>query len=107
MIYLAIFISFGPIYAYWMHPYKRFNSWVIWRVKNRHYTEATVIEMYRLFEWANFLQEAGDLPDSAVLLPDNSNVIDQTASDTPVNWTHSITSNNTIKIDLLIMTPCV
>ena len=46
-------------------------------------------------------------PDSAVLLPDNSNDTDHTAGDPPVNWTHLITSNNTIEMDLLNMTSCV
>ena len=60
---------FGPVHTYWMFPFERFNSWVIRRVQNRRYPESTVVETYRLFEWANFLQMSGELPSESVVLP--------------------------------------
>ena len=61
--HLPMFMKqFGPVYSYWMYPYERFNSWVIRRVHNRRYPESTVIETYRLTEWANFVKVSGQLP---------------------------------------------
>ena len=68
--HLPLFLSrFGPLHAYWMFPFKRFNSWVIRRVHNRRYPESTVVETYKLFEWAHFLQKSSGLPDESVVLP--------------------------------------
>ena len=68
--HLPLYLNrFGPCCVYWMYPYERFNSWVIRRVQNRRYPESTVIETYRLFEWAHFLQRAGKLPKNAITLP--------------------------------------
>ena len=53
-----------------------FNSWVIRRVQNRRFPEATVIETYQLYEWAHYLQQTGYLPDNVVLRPDSTNDID-------------------------------
>ena len=58
---------FGPVYSFWMFPFKRFNSWLIRRDKNYWYPESTLIETYCLHEWANFLQATGDLPNDALL----------------------------------------
>ena len=60
--------QFGPPQVFWMCPFERFNFWIISRVKNRRYPESTVIETYRLFELANFLQRSGELPNTAVTL---------------------------------------
>ena len=62
---------FGPIYSFWMYPYERFNSWLIRRIKNRRYPEATVIETYRLYEWAQYLHMAEQLPQKSLLCPDD------------------------------------
>ena len=67
---------FGPLYSFWMYAYERFNSWVIRRVQNRRYPEATVIETYRLYEWAHYLQQTGYLPDNAVFCPDSTSDAD-------------------------------
>ena len=67
---------FGPIYGYWMYPFERFNSWVIRRVNNRRYPEATVVETYRLYEWAHFIQVTGHLPQEALVHPDSVEGID-------------------------------
>lgn len=47
-------------------PYERFNSWITRRVLNRRYPESTVVETYRLSEWAHFMQVSGQLPDGAI-----------------------------------------
>ena len=60
---------FGPLYSFWMYPFERFNSWIIRRVHNRRYPEATVTETYRLCEWAHCLQMSGRIPDDAILYP--------------------------------------
>ena len=60
---------FGPIYAFSMYSFERFNSWITRRVHNRRYPEATVLETYRLHEWAYFLKAAGNLPDKAWVSP--------------------------------------
>ena len=52
---------FGPVYMFWMYPYERFNSWIIRRVLNRRYPESTVVETYRLTEWAHFLELSEEL----------------------------------------------
>ena len=65
---------FGPPHGYWMYPFERFNSWVIKRVHNRRYPEATVVETYRLFEWAHYLQMSGHLPDNAIIHPGDTDV---------------------------------
>ena len=61
--------QFGPVYVQWMYPFERFNSWIIRRVLNRRYPESTVIETYRLFEWAHFLEISRQLPFKAILHP--------------------------------------
>ena len=68
--HLPKYISrFGPVYNFWMYPYERFNSWVTRRVMSRRFPESTVIETYRLSEWAHFMELSGQLPDGAVLTP--------------------------------------
>ena len=60
--HLPMFLKrFGPVYTFWMYPYERFNSWIIRRVLNRRYPEATVVETYRLTEWASFMALSGQL----------------------------------------------
>ena len=61
--------QYGPIYGYWMYPYERFNSWIIRRVQSRRFPESTVVETYRLHEWAHYLSLAGQLPDNALVHP--------------------------------------
>ena len=56
---------FGPVYGFWMYPYERFNSWISRRVLNRRYPESTVVETYRLSEWANFMEVTGQLAEGA------------------------------------------
>lgn len=53
---------FGPTYGFWMFPMERFNSWISRRILNRRFPEASVMETYRLFEFAFFLQLSGQLP---------------------------------------------
>ena len=61
--HLTVFLErFGPVYMFWMYPYERFNSWIIRRVLNRRYPESTVVETYRLTEWAHFLELSEELP---------------------------------------------
>lgn len=74
--HLPMFIKrFGPVYGFWMYPYERFNSWITRRVLNRRYPESTVVETYRLSEWANFLQVSGQLSEGAITmhLPEQEN----------------------------------
>lgn len=52
---------FGPVNMFWMYPYERFNSWIIRRVMNRRFPESTVVETYRLTEWASFMELSGEL----------------------------------------------
>ena len=64
--HLPMFLRrFGPVYGFWMFPYERFNSWFTRRVTNRRYPEATVVETYRLSEWAHFMELSGQFPDGA------------------------------------------
>lgn len=56
---------FGPVYGFWMYPYERFNSWISRRVLNRRYPESTVIETYRLSEWASFMEVSKQLEQGA------------------------------------------
>ncbi len=68
--HLPLFLKrFGPVYGYWMYPLERFNSWISRRVMNRRFPEATVIETYRLYEFAHFLQISGQLPQKALTIP--------------------------------------
>ena len=77
--HLPMFLRrFGPVYSHWMYIYERFNSWIIRRVHNRRYPEATVLETYRLFNFAYILQMSGQLPENAVLHPDVSEYVDST-----------------------------
>ena len=46
-----------------MYPFEHFNSWITRRVTSRRYPEATVVETYRLSEWAYFMELSGQLPD--------------------------------------------
>lgn len=60
--HLPVYVKhFGPVYSFWMYPYERFNSWISRRVMNKRYAESTVIETYRLSEWANFQELADQL----------------------------------------------
>ena len=69
--HLPLYLNrFGPCRVFWMYPFERYNSWVIRRVQNRRYPESTVIETYRIFEWACYLQRAGELPCNAITLPE-------------------------------------
>lgn len=64
--HLPMFVKrFGPVYSFWMYPYERFNSWISRRVLNRRYPESTVVETYRLSEWANFLEVSNHLAEGA------------------------------------------
>lgn len=64
--HLPMYIKhFGPVYSFWMYPYERFNSWISRRVLNRRYPESTVIETYRLSEWANFMEVSEQLAEGA------------------------------------------
>ena len=49
-----------------MYPYECFNSWINWRVLNRRFPESTVIETYRLHEFAYFLRILEQLPAGAL-----------------------------------------
>lgn len=68
----------GPPHGYWMYLFERFNSWVIKCVHNKQYPEATVVETYRLFEWAHYSQIFGHLPDNAILHPGDTAVAENT-----------------------------
>lgn len=73
--HLPMFLRrFGPVYGFWMYPYERFNSWITRRVTSRRYPEATVVEKYRLSEWAHFMELSGQLPDGATTT--NTSVLD-------------------------------
>ena len=50
-----------------MYPNERFNSWVTRQVLNRRFPESTVIETYRLSEWAHFMETSDQLPEGATL----------------------------------------
>lgn len=64
--HLPIYLKqFGPVYSFWMYPYERFNSWITRRVLNRRYPESTVLETYRLREWATFMEVSKQLPQGA------------------------------------------
>lgn len=64
--HLPMFLKrFGPAYTFWMYPYERFNSWITRRVLSRRYPEATVVETYRLTEWASYMQLSHQLPEGA------------------------------------------
>ncbi len=68
--HLPMFLKrFGPVYGYWMYPLERFNSWISRRVMNRSFPEATVMETYRLYEFAHFLEISGQLPQKALTIP--------------------------------------
>ena len=58
---------FGPVYNFWMFPYERFNSWVTRQVLGRRYPESTVVETYRLSEWAHFMEASCQLPEGSTL----------------------------------------
>ena len=73
--------------GFWMYPYERFNSWITRRVTNRRYPEATVMETYRLSEWAHFMEVAGKLPDGAA----SASVLDLS----PQDVSHSMCSDLT------------
>lgn len=53
---------FGPAYGFWMYPMERFNRWICARITNRRHPESTVLESYRFFELAFFMQLSGKLP---------------------------------------------
>jgi len=55
--------KFGPVYNFWMYSIERFNSWITRRVLNRRYPESTVVETYRLSEWAYFVETSGEICD--------------------------------------------
>ena len=66
--HLPMFLKrFGPVYMFWIFPYERFNSWIIRRVMNRRYPEATVIETFRLTEWASFMELSGQLAEGMIV----------------------------------------
>ena len=58
--------QYGPVFEYWMYPFERFNSWLGNRVMSKRYPESTVVETYRVYEWAAFLQMSGQLPAGSV-----------------------------------------
>ena len=70
---------FGPVYSFWMYPFERYNSWIIRRVLNRRYPEATAVETYRLYEWAHSLEIAGQLPNKALLDPTSPEELENTS----------------------------
>ena len=77
--HLPMFVRrFGPVYGFWMYPFERFNSWIARRVTNRRYPEATVVETYRLSEWAHFMEISEQLPNGATsaLLEEQGNSIE-------------------------------
>ena len=67
---------FGPVYTHWMYPFERFNSWIIRRVHNRRFPESTVIETYRLYDLAHYLEIAGHLPNTAIVDPIEPNLVE-------------------------------
>lgn len=61
--HLPMFVKhYGPVNNFWMFPMERYNSWISRRVTNRRYPESTVMETYRLFDIASFLQLSKQLP---------------------------------------------
>lgn len=71
--HLPMFLKrFGPLYAFW---YERFNSWIIRRVLNRRYPEATVVETYRLTEWASFMALSGQIVEEAISSAETEEVV--------------------------------
>ena len=71
--HLPAFISrFGQFHSFSMYPFERFNSWITKRVLNRRYPESAVVETYRLFEWAHFMELTKQLPDDACITPSGS-----------------------------------
>ena len=42
----------GPIYASWMYPYERMNSWLTRRVMNRKNPEACIMETYQVYPFS-------------------------------------------------------
>ena len=72
--HLPMFMKrFGPIRSYWMYHFERFNSWISRRVLNRRHPESTVIETYRLTEWASFLELSGQLSNTEVEMEYDTN----------------------------------
>ena len=60
--------NYGPVYGYWMYPFEHLNCWISRRVTNRRFPdhESTVVETYRYFEWASFLQMTDAVPEHSV-----------------------------------------
>ena len=58
---------FGSMYGFWMYPMERFNSWISCRILNRRFPESNVMETYRIFEFAFFLQKSAQLPNGCTI----------------------------------------
>ena len=91
--HLPMFICrFGPAYTFWMYPFERFNSWIIRRIHNRRFPEATVIETYRLFEFTQFLCMSQQIPMGSILdFWDVASEDDQSPSDVELHDTPTTT----------------
>ena len=62
----------GPVNGYWMYPFERFNSWISRRVTNRRFPESTVVETYRYYDLAGFLEMSGMIPNMSVAMISSS-----------------------------------
>ena len=52
-----------------MYGFERFNSWISRRSLNRRFPEATVVETYRLYEFAQYVSLSTNLAPAAFTLP--------------------------------------
>ena len=92
--HLPVYIRrFGPVYSYWMFPFEQFNSWLIRRAYNRRYPESTLVETYRLHEWANFSQATGDIPNKSLShldLPLETSSVNSTTKQLSIDHHHHL-----------------
>ena len=95
--HLPMFIRrFGPAYSFWMYPFERFNSWIVRRIHNRRYPEATVVETYRLFEFTQFLHITKQIPLGSTLdFWDVSSEDDQSPADVRLHNSQTTTLDET------------
>lgn len=63
-----------------MYQYERFNSWIKRRIHNRRYPEATVIQTYRLSEWAHFMELSGKFEKGTLAYIDCSEAEDEVST---------------------------
>lgn len=94
--HMPLFLQrFGPVYNFWMYPQEHFNSWISKRVMNRRFPEATVLETYRLYEFAHFLQMSGQLPQESLTIPSDPDADPSDVSNCSTGQQHGATLTTT------------